>query len=212
MYTATMLLLWLLSLSLQAQEVPTFELRGRESGVELPPALLAAFSEVLAVGEPDDQPLVITASRRPPALSMPQVISPHSLGLETRPQEQGFLLELTKLLPMESIDPRTAGQLADRLYSAGSEAAVEARGPWMASALPLYRVAAEGEVRHPDRLGLRIAWAARLGGGTRDDLALAEALVVSSEDSAWSREARMVLADAWMQPVTWDNMADAPGP
>ena len=72
----------------------------------------------------------------------------------------------------------------------------------MAAALPWYRRAVREGTRAAgrsrDRLAVRFAWAAHLGGGGAEDLRLAEGFAEGG-----AKEALPVVAEAWLRPATW---------
>ncbi len=192
-------------------EGPTFEVRSdprHEVQVQLAPDLLAALEELMGLPPLEDGPLRLSATRRTPSLPITDALQPHPVSERSGPPEQAaFLLELSRLVPPAEMDPRTAGQLADVFFTEARERPGTPEGErWMAAALPLYRQAATGPMRHPERLALRLAWAARLGGGDREDLVLAERLLDQGAEESWAAEARLVLADAMAQPATWDSL------
>ncbi len=219
-----------------APEGPVFELHPGSQRTDeqvLSPELLSAFEALLPAGQPEDGPLLVTATRRTPRLSLAATVPPRSVGERRGPPEEAlFLLSVSSLAPAEGLDPGTAGRLADLFYTEGRlalHAAVAAHvlaeeqcriwdacpaAPfdtaeaerWMSAALPLYRQAAHGTVRRSERLALRMAWAALLGGGTREDLELVSCLIEGGFDDTWSAEARLVFGTALARPETWDNL------
>lgn len=219
----SLLALLLMAAPTLAQEpgLPSYQVHAAEPPVAVEPEVLRAFEEVLSLPEPGTG-LYVTATPLRPRLLLLEGLSPHTLGLDRPPEEARFLAEVSTLAPAEELEPRTAGQLADRFYAEARRQARIAREEqelgrercriwgvcpnpplvtsevelWLARALPLYRRAAAGEVRHAERLALRLAWAAHLGGGDEADLELARELLDRGEEGEWSLEARLVLADA----------------
>lgn len=187
---------------------PSFEGRGVGPAAAISEAMIADFSAVLGLRAPDGLPLTITAVPRAPSLRLVESLAPPEIGEGPPSAERDFLLELSALVPAERLDAKTAARIADARFAQARAVwpDLAAASRWMAATLPALRVAATAPARRPDRLALRAAWAARLA-GDQDDLAWVAGLLQGAPDTAEAAEAWLVLADAWMQPRTWDNQA-----
>lgn len=183
----------------------------------------ACLVEVLQPEEQVSNVITAEPTRRSTTLAElvgpPRVATPLVDGTE-------FLALVAPMVSPDQLDSATAWSLANTFYDQGQRAAQLAGlageplndevTRWMALAVPLYRRVAAGPVHHPERVASRYAWAARLGGGTDDDLERAAALLPMLPESddhppldpagLEAERAWLALGDAWLEDAHWAPM------
>lgn len=183
----------------------------------------ACLVEILRPAEPVTNVITAEPTRRSTTLAEllgpPRVTTPLVDGPE-------FRALVAPMVSPDQMDSSTAWSLANIFYDQGqraSQLAALAGEPlgdevtrWMALAVPLYRRVAAGPVHHPERVASRYAWAARLGGGTDDDLDRAAALLPMLPESddhppldaagLDAERAWLALGDAWLEDEHWSPM------